>query len=71
MIQTSKMLQNQQQALTNNSANSELFKKELIKSVVFLNAEDLLELKYWLMDNYSETHKELLSSVFNCVESKI
>ena len=45
------------------SFNNDLFKKELIKSLKFLQHEELGKFKYWVNDNFYHTHFEEINEV--------
>lgn len=69
MIQPQNILELQQLALQNLSDDKELFKKELVKSLKWLRSYEIFKLHRWLKDNYHETHKEIISDVFNFIYS--
>ncbi|MFW5700805.1 MAG: hypothetical protein ACOCWM_03860 [Cyclobacteriaceae bacterium] len=58
------MLEHQKIVLRNVADNMELFKKELIKSLAWLNAHEITQLRRWLKENYRTTHKGILDEVF-------
>ncbi len=47
------------------SFNEYLFEKELRKSLQTLLREDILELKKWCYENYSESYLQILNQHFN------
>lgn len=57
------MLEHQKKVLQNVAYDNELFKKELYKSLAWLNAHDLTQLRVWLRKNYWGTHGELIKEV--------
>ena len=57
------MLELQCLVLEKVSDNSNLFKKELEKSVKWLNNNDLLELKRRLLSKYNTKHIDLINDV--------
>lgn len=50
------------------SFDSELFKKELSKSIEWLKENDLIKLHNWLIDNYINQHEEIINTVFARVD---
>ncbi len=42
---------------------NELFKKELIKSIGYLHHNELDKFKYWVIDNFYNTHFEEINEV--------
>ena len=65
MIQPQNMLELQQMTLSNLCADKDLFKKELIKSLMWLQSYEIYQLRRWLKSNYHETHGEIISEVFS------
>jgi hypothetical protein len=57
------MLEHQKKVLQNVANNEELFKKELYKSLAWLNTHDLALLKVWLRNNYWGTYSTLIKEV--------
>jgi len=47
------------------SFNEYLFEKELRKSLQTLLREDVLELKKWCYENFSESYLQILNQIFN------
>lgn len=45
-------------------SNKALFKKELQKSLQWLDKGDVDELKTWVTENYYEQHAEIINEVF-------
>ncbi len=62
------MLELQKLVLQNISADKNLFKKELIKSVLWLTAQEKSELEIWVKNNFWETHKDEINEVFSSQE---
>ena len=69
MIQPQNILELQQLALTNLSEDKNLFKKELVKSIRWLRSYEIYQLHKWLKENYNDTHREIISEVFNFIYS--
>ncbi|MBN2520174.1 MAG: hypothetical protein JXB17_06700 [Bacteroidales bacterium] len=67
MIQPQNMLELQQLTLENICSDKDLFKKELIKSVKWLQSYEIFQLRKWLKNNYHETHGDVISEVFNFI----
>ncbi len=59
-----KMLDHQKIILKNVMNDTQLFEKELMKSIRWLEAEDVLKLKNWLETNLWKSHKEIIRKVF-------
>ncbi len=57
------MLEHQKKVLQGVADNADLFKKELVKSMIWLNAEELTSLREWLKDTYWEVHKNIIHEV--------
>lgn len=45
------------------SFSNDLFKKELLKAITFLQQEDIPKFKYWVIDNFYHTHYEEIRGV--------
>lgn len=58
------MLELQKLVLNNLSDQNDLFKKELYKSIAWLNQHELTELRKWLRQEYWNTHKDIIKEVF-------
>jgi len=54
------MLEHQKIVLKNVIDQPELFKKEYVKSMKWLNNQEQEELNKWLGDTYYQSHKELI-----------
>jgi NTP pyrophosphatase (non-canonical NTP hydrolase) len=65
-----KMLEHQKRVIHNLSGEKELFKKELYKSLDWLEKEEIEELSQWLRSNYWETNSEEIISVFRTIMIK-
>ena len=59
------MLDHQKIVLKGVSSNKELFKKELIKSLTWLNFYEVKKLKKWVIDNFGDIHPEIIQDVIN------
>jgi hypothetical protein len=59
------MLELQKKVLNGVSNDKGLFKKELIKSIAWLNTFELKELKKWLMNNFYHIHKDVINEVLH------
>jgi hypothetical protein len=57
------MLEHQKMVLTNVAYNDDLFRKELLKSLAWLNSNDLTSLRVWLRENYWNTHQEIIQDI--------
>lgn len=57
------MLELQKKVLTNVAQNKETFRKELYKSMGWLNAEELTEFRKWVKVNYWNTHRDIITEV--------
>lgn len=57
------MLEHQIIVLENVSHSKELFKKELLKSLNWLEEEEILQLKEWLMHNIAEDYSEVIQDI--------
>ena len=58
------MLEAQKKVLSGVSNSKELFRKELIKSHAWLNAEELDNLKSWAITHFYTSHSEIIDEVF-------
>ncbi len=67
MIQPQNMLELQQLTLQNLCGDKDLFKKELLKSVKWLQSYEIFQLRRWLKNNFRETHGDIISEVFNFI----
>ena len=62
------MLEHQMKVLRNLAYDEKLFKKEILKSFSWLNEQDSLKLKAWLLQHYGGTHNQVLTDVFNSLK---
>jgi len=53
------------------SFDAELFKKELQKSLKWLNNDDVNSLYNWLIENYYHSHKSIINEVFSHIHADI
>lgn len=58
------MLKHQQAVLNGVRSNRNLFKKELIKSLKWLNKNDLSHFIIWVTDNFYREYSEIIMDVF-------
>ena len=58
------MLEHQKIVILNISKNKQLFSKELLKSMRWLDAYELFELEQWAICNFGESHQKEISEVF-------
>lgn len=58
------MLEHQKWIIRNLSGDNELFKKELYKSLAWLEKEEIEELVEWLNSNYWDTNSNEIIAVF-------
>ena len=65
MTQPQNLLELQQLVRRSISDNPELFRKELIKSIKWLEPDDVYKLKYWLLDYFLDSHEHIIKEVFN------
>jgi len=65
MIEPQNILELQQLTLQHMSNDKTMFRKELIKSIKWLQSYEILKLRKWLKANYKDTHGEIISEVFN------
>jgi len=47
------------------SFDQNLFKKELEKSLQWLEAEEILKLKDWVVEKFNHMYKDIISDVFS------
>ena len=57
------MLDHQKIVLQGVADNLELFRKELMKSIAWLNDEERTELLSWLKEEFGQTHKQIINEV--------
>jgi len=58
------MLEHQKLVLKGVDNNRQLFKKELSKSLNWLNSDELDKLKSWVLENYFNRYNEIINDVF-------
>ncbi|MCG8700681.1 MAG: hypothetical protein MI922_21695 [Bacteroidales bacterium] len=58
------MLEHQKIVLQNVSYNKSLFKKELCKSIAWLNSAELDQFRLWVREKFWQTHGEIIQEVF-------
>ena len=58
------MLEHQKTVLENLSDNKTRFRKELIKSLIWLNPYEQTQLRRWLREKYWQTHKDVIEDIF-------
>lgn len=58
------MLEHQKIVLNGVSDSKELFRKELLKSLIWLNAEEQTQLRRWVKENFWNKHAEIIRDVF-------
>jgi len=59
------MLEHQMKVIKNVSQNKLLFKKEINKSLEWLDGEEIYTLKSWLDKNFRETHGDIIDGLFD------
>lgn len=57
------MLEHQKLVLQNVATNRNLFKKELFKSMAWLNAYELTQFRKWVRETFWATHKDVIQEV--------
>ena len=57
------MFELQKLVLKNVASDKKLFKKELYKSIAWLNSNELTKLRIWLRENFRETHQDVIEEV--------
>jgi hypothetical protein len=63
------MLELQKFVLQRVSDDVRLFRKELTKSILWLNSQDVEKLKQWAIDKFGKTHADILKEVFCLIEA--
>ena len=58
------MLEHQKKVLLGVSENNSLFRKELIKSMVWLNDSDLALLQNWVRKNFYDKQANIINEIF-------
>jgi hypothetical protein len=59
------MLEHQKTVLQAVAGNEQLFRKELQKSLTWLNNEEITLLKKWVNENFQNEHSKTISQVFS------
>ncbi len=59
------MLEHQKTVLQAVADNEQLFRKELKKSLTWLNNEEISQLEKWVNEKFSQSHAETIQQVFN------
>ncbi|MCG8700864.1 MAG: hypothetical protein MI922_22610 [Bacteroidales bacterium] len=57
------MLEHQKKVLQGVSYDKSLFRKELVKSIAWLNVFELSELRKWLNNSFWQTHADVITEV--------
>ncbi len=61
------MLDHQKIILEQLSHDKEMFRKEIIKSFKWLKSYEIIMLRKWLKENYSDTHADVIHEVFEYI----
>jgi len=69
-ILDSTMLEHQKIVLSGVRDHSGLFRKELNKTLGWLNQEEQEQLKRWLLDNFNHQHADIIHEVFPAAYEK-
>lgn len=64
------MLELQKFVLQQVSDNETLFKKELVKTLKWINCSEAVELQKWVISKFGNLHPEVIDEVFEVVEMK-
>lgn len=62
------MLELQKIVLQQVSDHKELFKKELLKSLKWLNSEEIILLKEWVLNQFSNRYRDVINETFYSLE---
>jgi len=62
------MLELQKIVLQQVSDHKELFKKELLKSLKWLNSEEIILLKEWVLNQFSYRYRDVINETFYSIE---
>jgi hypothetical protein len=62
------MLELQKLVLQQVSDQKELFKKELLKSLKWLNSEEIVMLKEWVLNQFSNRYMDMINETFYGIE---
>ena len=63
ILKTTGMLEHQKLIIKNVSHNGDFFKKEILKSVKWLNVSDLIQLFEWLKNNFWQSREKEIKEV--------
>ncbi len=58
------MLEHQKLVIQGISDDKDLFKKELVKSLAWLNQYDITQLRIWVKEHYWSKHADIITDVF-------
>ncbi|MFW5804765.1 MAG: hypothetical protein ACOCWG_06000 [bacterium] len=64
MYALNSLLEHQQLVISNLRDNEEYFKKEIFKSLKWLDDNEAFQLYIWLNENFFDSHGEIISEVF-------
>lgn len=59
------MLEHQKTIIMNSVHDKNMFRKELVKSINWLNQNEQQKLYLWLKDKYSKMYGDMIEAVFN------
>ena len=59
------MLEHQKIVLNGVKDDKRLFRKELIKSLIWLNAQEQTQLRKWVYENFHHLHAEIIKDVLH------
>lgn len=62
------MLEAQKKIISDISYDKNLFRKEVIKTLVWSKTSEKNDLKNWLSQNFGDSHQSILSKVFEVVK---
>lgn len=68
-FETKLMLELQKFVLQRVCEDARLFKRELIKSIKWLSSPDVENLRHWVMNEYGNTHSDIIKEVFCLVKA--
>ncbi len=57
------MLEHQKIVLNGVQNNKQLFRKELIKSLAWMNPEELTKLRLWVRDKFYHKHSDVINEI--------
>lgn len=58
------MLEHQMLVLQGVAENRQLFEKELKKSLLWLQPEEIVKLRNWVFSNFQKSHAEVIEQIF-------